>query len=77
MQGGQASRKLHTKKIERKRIKDKGGRCREAAGDGKRGKRQEAIGKQALSWASMVFCRLDKDRRDASDRATRGRRLET
>ena len=36
----------------------------------KRGKRQEARGKQPLAQASMVFCRSAKDRRDASDKAT-------
>jgi len=40
-------------------------------------KRQEARGKQPLSQASMVCCRSDKDRRDASDGATFGRLLET
>jgi len=34
-----------------------------------RGKRQEARGKQPFFQASMVFCRSDKDRRDASDEA--------
>ena len=59
---------------ERKKIKEKGGRCRDAAGFYKkrqetRGKRQEARDKQPLSQASMVFCRPDKDRRDAPDKA--------
>lgn len=35
-----------------------------------RDKRQEARGKQPISQASMVFCRSDKDRREASDKAT-------
>ena len=38
-----------------------------------RGKRQEARDKQPLSQASMVCCRSDKDRRDASDGATLNR----
>ena len=35
----------------------------------RRDKRQETRDKQPLSQASMVFCRSDKDRRDASDKA--------
>jgi len=42
-----------------------------------RDKRQETRDKQPLSRASMLFCRSDKDRRDASDGATFGRLLET
>ena len=38
-----------------------------------RGKRQETRDKQPLSQASMVCCRSDKDRRDASDGATLNR----
>ncbi len=62
-------------------IKDKGKRIK-VGGAGRRqakvrDKRQEARDKQLLFQASMVFCRSDKDRRDASDGATFGRLLET
>ena len=42
-----------------------------------RGRRQETRDKQPLSQVSMVCCRPDKDRRDASDGATFGCLLET
>ena len=57
---------------EKKKIQEARGRRQET-----RDKRQEARDKQPLSQVSMVCCRSDKDRRDASDGATFGCLLET
>jgi len=57
---------------EKKKRQETRGKRQEAGG-----KRQETRDKQPLSQVSMVCCRSDKDRRDASDGATFGCLLET